>query len=289
MNQPIAFCILLLWVTMRSLFIFAALVGIFAHPAGDANSGWQSLAPGMETRLVADAKITIVRIDPKLWELEFAGISRTGELTGHTAREWCQSHKFVVAINAGMYHTDAKTHVGFLRIGEHINSSQVTKYQSVAAFGPRDAALPPFRIFDLDAPGVTLQGILKNYTSVAQNLRLIKRPGASQWGQQEKKWSEAALGEDSSGHVLFIFSRSPFSMHDLNRELLSAGIGLVVAQHLEGGPEAQLYLHVGKIEQEMFGSFETSFKENDANPAPWPIPNVLGVRLKQSTVSQRDR
>ncbi|HEV2965243.1 MAG TPA: hypothetical protein VG649_25685, partial [Candidatus Angelobacter sp.] len=70
----------------------------------------------------------------------------------------------------------------------------------------------------------------------------------------------------------------PFSMHDLNRELLSSGIGLVAAQHLEGGPEAQLYLHVGKVEQEMFGSYETKFNPNDANPAAWPIPNVIGVR-----------
>jgi hypothetical protein len=269
---------------MRSLFIFTALVGIFARPIGDAASKWQPLAPGMEIKLLADSKITVVRIDPALWELEFAGISRTRESAGHTAREWCEGRKFAVAINAGMYHTDAKTHVGYLRSGEHINSNQVTKYQSVAAFGPRDATLPRFRIFDLDAPGVTLRGILKNYSSVVQNLRLIKRPGASQWGQQEKKWSEAALGEDSGGHILFIFSRSPFSMHDLNQELLSAGIGLVAAQHLEGGPEAQLYLHVGKVEQEMFGSFETSFKENDANPAPWPIPNVLGVRPRSAPV-----
>jgi hypothetical protein len=55
---------------------------------------------------------------------------------------------------------------------------------------------------------------------------------------------------------------------------------LVAAQHLEGGPEAQLYLHVGGTEIEMFGSYETSFKENDDNTAPWPVPNVLGVRLR---------
>ncbi len=67
-------------------------------------------------------------------------------------------------------------------------------------------------------------------------------------------------------------------MHDLNQELLSAGIGLVAAQHLEGGPEAQLYLHVGKVEFEMFGSYETSFREDDRNSAPWPIPNILGIR-----------
>lgn len=69
-------------------------------------------------------------------------------------------------------------------------------------------------------------------------------------------------------------------MHDLNQKLLAAGIGLVAAQHLEGGPEAQLYVHAGKFELEMFGSYETSFMENDANAKPWPIPNVIGVRAR---------
>jgi hypothetical protein len=112
-------------------------------------------------------------------------------------------------------------------------------------------------------------------------LRLIKRPGTNQWTRQSRKWSEAALGEDSSGRILFIFSRSPFTMHDLNEELLSAGIGLVAAQHLEGGPEAQLYFHVGKTEHEMFGSYESGFRENDSNGKAWEIPNVLGVRPRE--------
>jgi len=94
----------------------------------------------------------------------------------------------------------------------------------------------------------------------------------------EVEWSEAALGEDDAGRILFIFSRAPFSMHDLNRELLAAGIGLVAAQHLEGGPEAQLYVHAGSTELEMFGSYETSFVENDKNSIAWPVPNILGVR-----------
>ena len=69
-------------------------------------------------------------------------------------------------------------------------------------------------------------------------------------------------------------------MHDFNRELLSLGIGLVAAQHLEGGPEAQLFVDVEGFTREMFGSYETSFNENDSNGAPWSIPNVFGIRPK---------
>jgi hypothetical protein len=236
--------------------------------------------PARQSDISPDSRITVLRIDPKLWQLEAVGSSQTGESSGHTAREWCDQHKLTAAINAGMFKTDGKTHVGYMGIREHVNNSKSNDYQSVAAFDPRDPNSPAFRIFDLDAPQVSMQSILKDYASAVQNLRLIKRPGSNQWTQQTRIWSEAALGEDSAGRVLFIFSRTPFSMHDLNQQLLSAGIGLVAAQHLEGGPEAQLYVHAGDVQLEQFGSYETSFKENDSNAVPWPIPNVLGVRLR---------
>jgi len=254
---------------------------------GAGNSEWQSLSPGLDLKRLAlkvsnfpgDARITVLRIDPKLWELQLVGTSLSGEHRGHTAREWCEREKFTAAINAGMFGADQKTHLGYARLREHVYNSRVNSYQSVAAFDPQDPqAHPRFHIFDLDAPGVRFENIQRDYASVVQNLRLVKRPGHNQWSQQASKWSEAALGEDDLGRILFVFSRSPLSMHDLNRELLSAGIGLVAAQHLEGGPEAQLYLHVGGTEREIFGSFETSFREDDKNLAAWPVPNVLGIR-----------
>ena len=270
------------------LGIALALLPVFG--AG-SNSSWKTLAPGMELGYVTarepsaagDSRIAVLRMDPKLWELTAIGVSQTGESSGHTAREWCERHKLVAAINAGMFETDQKTHLGYMRFRDYVYTGHLNKYQSIAAFDPRDGKdVPRFHIFDLDAPGVTVQTIQQDYDSAVQNLRLVKRPGSNQWGQQERKWSEAALGEDDAGRILFVFSRSPFSMHDLNQELLAAGIGLVAAQHLEGGPEAQLYVHVGSFQLEVFGSYETSFKENDTNSIPWPIPNVLGVRPRQT-------
>jgi len=226
-----------------------------------------------------DSKITVLLIDPGLWELEATGILQTGESVGHTAREWSKEQKYTAAINAGMFATDNKTHLGYLRSRDHIYNSRVNNYQSVMAFDPREGRkVPSFRIFDLDAAQSSLQEILSDYASAVQNLRLIKRPGVNQWAKQTREWSEAAVGEDKEGHVLFIYSRSPFSMHDLNQELLTAGIGVVAAQHMEGGPEAQLYVQAGQTELEMFGSYETSFKENDRNAVAWPVPNVIGVR-----------
>ena len=256
-----------------------------------APSDWRTLASGMDLKHVAakhpspvgDSRIVILRMDPTQWQLEAVGITQTGESAGHTARVWSRRRSFSAAINAGMFATDYKTHLGYMGSASYVNNSHPNVYQSVAAFEPRDSqSLPRFRIFDLDAPGIHFQDILKDYTSVLQNLRLVKRSGLNQWSPQERKWSEAALGEDDAGRILFIYSRSPFSMHDLNDELLAAGIGLVAAQHLEGGPEAQIYVHVGKVEMELCGSCESAFKENDSNSVAWPVPNILGVRPRVS-------
>jgi len=62
---------------------------------------------------------------------------------------------------------------------------------------------------------------------------------------------------------------------------LNTGIGIVAAQHLEGGPEAQIYLKVGSKEIEMSGSYETSFFEYSNNAGIWPIPNIIGIRPRK--------
>jgi len=253
---------------------------------GMVYGAWQALAPGMDLGkfqasqpgISGDSQITILRIDPELWSLELIGLGPHGEPDGQTARQWSKTHKLTAAINAGMYAKDYRTHVGYLRFRDQVYNDNVNAYQSVAAFDPRRDGLPRFRIFDLDNPGVSMKSILRDYASAIQNLRLIKRPGENRWRQQEKMWSEAALGEDESGRILFIFCRTPYTMHVLNNELLDLGIGLVAAQHLEGGPQAQLYIYNVQVELETFGSHGTSFHNQAGISVAWPIPNVLGVR-----------
>lgn len=250
---------------------------------------WQKLAPGMEFQILnvaiknseGDSKIYILRIDPHRWELVFAGTSQSGKGSTKTAKEWCESHKLVAAINAGMFATDYRTHTGYLKYRDHVNSKYINNYQSVLAFDPvEEMDFPPFKIFDLDESGVTVQTIQNDYRAVIQNLRLIKRSGINVWKQQDRKWSEAAIGEDKAGRILFIFTRNPFSMHDLNAALLKSGIDIIAAQHLEGGPEAQLYIKVGDFELALCGSYETSYNENNSSNVFWPIPNIIGIKSK---------
>jgi len=249
---------------------------------------WSTLAPGMELGVfeatlpndISDQKITILRIDPNLWALEFAGVSQNPDELNqrHTAREWCEIRGYAAAINAGMFQTDYVSNVGYLKAGDHLNNPSINKYMSVAAFDPQKEGLPYFHLFDLDLPGISFEQIVEDYGTVIQNLRLIKRPGENRWKQQDRSWSEVALGEDIEGNILFIYCRSPYSMHDLNEILLALDIDLQCAQHLEGGPEAQLYIKADAFERELIGSYETGFYPRDDNHTAWKVPNVIGIK-----------
>jgi hypothetical protein len=275
-------------------YVAAVIVLIFARAANSEQkeeaAGWNVILPGMELRWLSsegkkeegESRILIVRINPAKWQLMYVGITNTGDSTAKTARRWAEEHDLVAAINAGMYATDYKTPVGYAEFRGCVLSGKVNRYQSIAAFDPRDPKKAPFfRIFDLDQNGVTLGAIRREYSSLIQNLRLLKKPGENRWEQQDRKWSEAALGEDSTGNIMFVFCRIPCTMYDLNRTLLSAKIGLVALQHLEGGPQAQLFLHVGDVNLEMFGTLGTSDSEKEGNMTGWPIPNVLGIKRKK--------
>jgi hypothetical protein len=234
---------------------------------------------------VGDSRIFVVRIDPAKWELTYVGIANTSDSMAKTARLWAKAHGLVAAINAGMYATDYRTPVGYVEYRGRVLSGKVNRYQSIAAFDPRDSRKGPhFRIFDLDREGVTVGSVRRDYGSLVQNLRLLKKPGENRWQQQDKKWSEAALGEDEQGNILFVFCRIPMTMHDLNGELLSAKIGLVALQHLEGGPQAQLFLGAGDVNLELFGSHSSSNgDEGGGTGSQWPIPNVLGIKMRMAT------
>jgi len=62
--------------------------------------------------------------------------------------------------------------------------------------------------------------ILRDYASVVQNLRLVKAARIEPVGPTREEVERSSFREDDAGRILFLFSRSSFSMHDLNKELL---------------------------------------------------------------------
>lgn len=233
--------------------------------------------PLLEKVKIRDQKLHVVRVDPARVKLKVLMISRRSgrkeRNAGRTAARWAREQRLSVVINLGMYQNDHRTHVGYLRSGDHVNSRRwIPSYQSLLVMGPGAALLDRDAPFDRD---------LKRYDTVVQNLRLIQRgrkgSGEGVWSEQQKRWSEAALAMDDKGRLLFLFNRAPLSMWELNRLLLKLPLGIVRAMHMEGGPEASLSIHAAGVNLDLCGSFETGFVPDDSNSVQWPLPNVLGV------------
>lgn len=253
--------------------MFALVAMVLAAPLT-----FEALAPGIEygtTKWIdqpafGDGLLHVVRLEPKKVEFTTGFASREG-VKNRTAADWGEALGLTVTINAGMFDLgDYASHVGYLRSGEYVNQPKWNEYKSAFGFGPGAA------MFDLDLPGAK-ESVTKGFTTVIQNLRLIKA-GHNVWPVSGRKWSEAAIAHDDKGRVLFLFSRSPLSMREFNEKLLALPLGVSRAMHAEGGPEASLSIRVGDRKIDLCGSYETGFNENDDNKVQWTLPNVIGVR-----------
>ena len=230
-----------------------------------------------------NSEIIIIKINPNFYNINLLSADQYNH-ENLTVKEWSKKYDLIISINAGMFQEDYTSKVGYMKQFSYINNPYINNYQSIAAFNPKDSTKTKFKIYDIEKYNGKLDNkkireIISNYNSVIQNLRLIKRPAENRWSQQQKKWSEIALGEDIDGNMLIIFCRSPYSMYDLNNLLLELPIDIMCAQHLEGGPEASLYLKYKDIELVYVGGYETSFL-NDTNFGLWKIPNIIGISKK---------
>ena len=272
----------------NSFVIFFAAITLFLPTVLGSNlygegSDWVKIDEGLfvgefnlpEGFINREEKIVIVKVSPEKYSFKLLCASEK-EIDGLTVKEWCERYGMIAGINAGMFLPDRKTNVGYMKNFTHHNNRRINpKYHSVAAFNPVDSSQPLFMIFDSDEKDIRI--IIKDYNTVVQNLRLIKRPCENRWSRHQKEWSEAALGQDKDGNVLFIFSRVPFSMYEFNNYLLKLPIGIVTAQHLEGGAQASLYFSHGGIEIDISGGLDPDFHGDNKGSFALAVPNVIGI------------
>ena len=275
--------------------VFGAIFLLLVLGAGGLraeNDYFQELDAGLHVGLFiaptpsisGDSTILVIRASPAEYEFRLLTAREAGN-KGMTVRQWCRSFGLIAGINAGMFQADHLTHAGYMKNGDNVLSAGVSsQYLSALAFNPAGPDGQDIRIFDLDE--VALSDVAKNYHTVIQNLRLIKRPRENKWSRQDRIWSEAALGQDKSGNILFIFSRSPYSMHDFNNILLALPIDIVCAQHLEGGAQASVYLSHKGVEIDEQGCIKHACDETEGLEGVWRIPNVLGFFKKTNEIGR---
>ncbi|MBX3025097.1 phosphodiester glycosidase family protein [bacterium] len=253
----------------------------------DETVRWQVLEPGLEYAEVAspirsedgDSQIRIARIDPTRFSVELFNASATPDGTRRTVREWAEQRHLAAAINAGLYQDDYRTSTSLMRSREHVNNPRLSRHNAVLLFDRREAALPPVQLIDRTCRD--LGSVVDRYAGAVQGIRMISCKRANVWTQQDKQWSNAAVGVDEAGRLLFIHMRAPLSTHDFAEALLALPIGLRETMYVEGGPEAQLFVRGGGREIEALGSHGSSGFAALAGSFALPVPNVLGVRRTQ--------
>ena len=222
----------------------------------------------------------IVKIDPNLYQLQLLSVSELGR-PALTTQQWSKKYNLISAINAGMFQMDLSSNVGYMKNFEHKNNSHInSSHKSLAVFNPKNETDPAFYIHDLDK--INVDSILARYHTAIQNLRLLKRSGENRWKKQNEKWSEAALGQDADGNMLFIYSRRPVSMYDFNQALLRLPINIVCAQHLDGGPHASLYFSHNGETYNYHGAATITDDSNDVIQGII-LPNIIGIRKQNNS------
>lgn len=252
----------------------------------ESKSRWRLIEKGLsyaeivttEKSFLGNSKVSVLKIDPKYYEFTLLCASQHDKKR-RTADQWAEKFGLTAAINAGMYQKDMLTNVGYMKNFKHINNGYLRKdYKSIFAFNPHNASQKEVQI--LDKSCLNLKQAMKQYKTLIQNIRMIDCNQKNVWQQQDKQWSIAAAAVTKSGEVLFIHSRSPYSVHDFNNFLLKSGLNIYNAMYVEGGPEASLYISDKDVQIEKMGSYETGFTEHNKNAVFWPIPNVIGIKKK---------
>src|ERR1700694_2233075 len=93
---------------------------------------WRILQPGVEFAEIKSPSanpLYVVRVDPERANVQVALASETHQAP-QTAAAWCRQSHLAVAINAGMFQSDQRSNVGYLRHGKHRNNSRWNSYRS---------------------------------------------------------------------------------------------------------------------------------------------------------------
>jgi len=222
-------------------------------------------------------EITVVKIDPQSYSFQLLCATELGK-ESLTTKEWALKYQMLAAVNAGMFQENGLTSVGFMKNFAHVNNPRLNNANTILAFNRVDENVPEIQLVDCECQDFNY--LRQKYQSFVQSIRMISCSHQNVWSQQDTKWSTLAVAMDTQGNILFLFNRTPLSVHDFIEILLSLPLSLKSAMYLEGGPQASLYLSTSRMTLERYGVRGGLEK----NPLPFPltIPNVIGISKKPS-------
>lgn len=269
---------------IRLLSFSTALIALTAFSPSKTSITWLNLEVGLDytefksslNSIVNDEIINVLRINPKHFQINMFS-SKEGDLV-RTADNWAKDKKQIAIFNAGMYQGDHRTNAGYMKDFDFVNNSNMNADNAVLAFNRKTDTVPIVQIIDRKCQDWSK--LSKCYNSFTQSIRMVDCNQKNRWAKQDRKWSMVVTAMDKSGNLLFIFTRSPYTVHDYINILLNSELNIYNMMYLEGGPEASFYLNHPKKKVARMGSYETGFWEDDTNNEYWQIPNVIGIERK---------
>ncbi len=270
---------------------------------------WQELEPGLHLGIFSLAKhpntdIVALRINPEYFTFDVFSIGDTQAQSPQqehismtqsssddqtqnalptfppqTLEQWANQHNLVAAINASMYLPDGKTSTGYMRKGEYINNKHLAKgYGAFFLANPIPkyaSTLPKACLIGRDQEN--FKDALSYYSTVIQNFRMIDGKGQILWPQKSQKHSIAAVGQNSSGEIVFLHVRKGMTAHDFVTSILELPLHMQSLMYVEGGVQAGLI--VRHPQKNIFWGGEHASQIFTGTMAV-ALPNIIGVYRK---------
>lgn len=248
---------------------------------------WVELSTGVfyteqtapDSAKMGDSKISILKFDPRVADIEFKSAIQN-DRQALCVVDYADKFGYNIVINAGMY--DLRTF--YKSAGLLINDLDFTNnpllkkgYNLIICANPKKKDLPNFDIIDLTKE--PFSSIKHKYNSFAQGLRMIDDEGKPMsWNKNPMSCSQLIVAKDNNGMIYFVFTRSPYTHNFMINFMV--GMGLKNAIYMEGGPQTSLFVDINNYRIEKLGSYASKTYAKNNNFEYWPLPNIIGIRLK---------
>jgi hypothetical protein len=270
---------------------------------------WQSFEKGLQFIRIEETILTdrgeennqkvpltlnfdVLKFDPAFFDFSVYGVM-TDKTESKVLSDWIRNYDLQAVINASMYLMDNKTSIGYLRKGSaYVNkhrgkslgaffvSHPYEEYQgqipSCAILYENDPDLHMF--FSAEETKQTLENVLKKYSVVVQNFKLVDLPaGKSEWKGQ-RRHAIAAVAQDRENNILLMYASKPLTIQEFRTVLQNNPLLKIKrAMYTEGGVEAGMaykgkHLYLWQHEENIMLFLKGSVK----------LPNVIGITRKHA-------
>ncbi len=250
---------------------------------------WKQIGKGVQfcetdapiKSIIGDSKLTILKIDPKLVEFDLFTASGMDSLS-KPVNVWADTMNLNIVFNAGMYDLGKPlTSRGLLKSGDHHNQFTYKEgWNVMLALNPTDSLnARDAVVYDMQC--TPFDTIKDQYRSFAQGIRMLDCSGNPMNWKKNQSCSMLVCAHDDQENLIIIFNRSPFPQNQMIAFMKQFPRPLHNAIYMEGGPETSLYISIGDFCLQKVGSYVSGTYVKDTNETFWPLPNVIGIRVKK--------